>query len=103
MDSAHTDHASSQDVMLDIEAELAYWRRCYEKQGFHRSGWKFDAYEPTLKFGYDAFLLHYRSSLEPLLPALKERYESHLPATQRLDWSRSQTIIRQTWQRMQVG
>jgi hypothetical protein len=93
-------HASSQDVVLDIEAELAYWRTCYTKRPFHQSGVPFEAYVDTLKFGYDAYLLYYRHDLELLLPALKERYEQRLPPELRLDWRRTQNLIKATWQRM---
>lgn len=88
-------------LVIDIEAELGFWRRCYRKSPFHRRGLGFDAYVPTLKFGYDAYLLFHHHELGSLLPALKERYASRLPATQRLDWSCSQNIIRETWRRMQ--
>jgi hypothetical protein len=94
-------HASPRDVVLDIEAELKYWRQCYRKRPFHQRGLPFEAYVPTLKFGYDAYLLHHREALELLMPALKERYLHHLPCEQRLEWSRSQRIIRETWQRIQ--
>ncbi|MGH8060844.1 MAG: hypothetical protein ACREO7_02400 [Pseudoxanthomonas sp.] len=92
----------SHGVVIDIEAELGFWRQCYRKWPFHRRGLGFDAYVPTLKFGYDSYLLFHRHELGSLLPALKERYVNRLPADQRLDWSCSQNIIRETWRRMQV-
>ncbi|MEO8365045.1 MAG: hypothetical protein ABI538_02440 [Pseudoxanthomonas sp.] len=87
--------------MIDIEAELNFWRKCYRKWPFHRRGLGFDVYIPTLKFGYDSYLLYHRQELDTLLPALKERYAYRLPAAQRLGWSCSQNIIRETWRRLQ--
>jgi hypothetical protein len=91
----------SQGVILDIEAELGFWRQRYRNWPFHRRGLGFDAYVPTLKFGYDSYLLFHRYELGSLLPALKIRYTNQLPAAQRLDWACSQRIIRETWRRMQ--
>lgn len=87
-------------VIVDIEAELSYWRDCFQEHEFHRPGMHFDAYVPTFKFGYDAYLLHHQNPLDELLPALKARYESSLTEAQRLEWSRGQSIIKSTWQRM---
>ena len=88
-------------VVVNIESELAYWRQCFEQKSFHQSGQRFESYVPTFKFGYDAYLQHHRDPLEMLLPSLKARYEHSLPSTQRLDWARDQSIIKETWQRMQ--
>lgn len=87
-------------MVIDIEAELGFWRQRYRKWPFHRRGLSFDAYVPTLKFGYDSYLLFHRHELGSLLPALKDRYANRLPASQRLDWACSQSIIRETWRRM---
>ena len=95
--------ATPQDVMLDIDAELRYWRGCYRQMQFHRGTHEFDDYIPTLKFGYDQYLLHYRRELEDLLAAMKPRYERSIPEWQQLDWSMSQAIIRAAWKRMKSG
>ncbi len=102
MGNVHGIHASSQNVVLDIEAELAYWRTCHAKKPLQPSGAPFEACVATLKFGYDAYLLYHRDDLELLLPALKERYAHRLQPEQRLDWSRAQSLIRATWQRMRT-
>ncbi len=93
--------ADSCGIVVDIEAELDFWRQRYRKWPFHRRGLRFDVYVPTLKFGYDCYLLYHRHELDSLLPALKQRYAYLLPAAQRLDWPRSQDIIREAWRRMQ--
>lgn len=101
MDPSNVMRTHSHGVVIDIEAELDFWRKCYRKRPFHRRGLGFDAYVPTLKFSYDSYLLYHRHELDVLLPALKQRYAYRLPAAQRLDWPCSQSIIRETWRRMQ--
>lgn len=95
--------ATPQDVMLDIDAELRHWRGCYRDSPFHRTTREFDDYIPTLKFGYDTYLLNYHKDLDELMDKLKQRYERSVPEWQRLDWPLSQTIVRETWKRMQSG
>jgi hypothetical protein len=95
--------STPQDVMLDIDAELRHWRGCYRESAFHRNAREFDDYIPTLKFGYDLYLLNYRAELDDLLAALKQRYERSEPEWQRLDWALTEAIIRATWKRMKSG
>jgi hypothetical protein len=94
-------YADSRGLVIDIEAELDFWRQCYRRCPFHQRGLKFDAYVPTLKFGYDSYLLYHHGDLDELLPALKGRYAHQLPVAQRLSWSCSQIIVRETWRRLQ--
>ncbi len=101
MSSARNEIAeSSQEVMLDIEAEIRYWRECYLQRPFFMSNAKFEAYLPTLKFGYDTFLLNHHHQLEQLMPVLKERYENRVPAHDRIDWHHGESIVSEIWQRM---
>ena len=95
--------STPQDVMLDIDAELRHWRGCYRESAFHRSSCEFDDYIPTLKFGYDLYLLNHRAELDMLLSTLKQRYERSIPEWQQLDWPLSEAIIRETWKRMKSG
>src|SRR5688572_19304555 len=94
--------STPQDVMLDIDAELRYWRSCYRESAFHRSAREFDDDIPTLQFSYDIYLLSYRAELDDLLTTLKQRYERSVPEWQRLDWPLSEAIIRETWNRMRL-
>ena len=95
--------ATPQDVMLDIDAELRHWRGCYRDSPFHRTAREFDDYIPTLKFGYDVYLLNHHKDLDALMDNLKQRYERSVPEWQRLDWPLSEAIVRETWKRMQSG
>ncbi len=101
MSSARNEMAGySQEAMLDIEAEIRYWRERYLQRPFFMSNTKFEAYLPTLKFGYDTFLLNHHHQLEQLMPVLKERYENRVPAHDRIDWHHGESIVGEIWQRM---
>ena len=91
---------SSQEVVIDIEAEIRYWRLCYTQRPFFTSSAAFEAYLPTLKFGYDSFLLNHHHPLDQLMPVLKERYENRVPAHDRIDWHHGESIVSDIWQRM---
>ncbi|HYM87135.1 MAG TPA: hypothetical protein VET30_10410 [Pseudoxanthomonas sp.] len=95
--------ATPQDVMLDIDAELRHWRGCYRESAFHSVQREFDDYIPTLKFGYDVYLLNYQKDLDGLMQHLRQRYERSVPEWQRLDWTLGEAIVRATWKRMQSG
>ena len=103
MGSIRDIRSTAQDVMLDIDSELRHWRGCYRESAFHRSSREFDDYIPTLKFGYDVYLLNYRHDLDALMVNLRQRYERTVPQWQRLDWPLSEAIVRETWKRMRTG
>lgn len=92
-----------QDVMLDIDAEMRHWRGCYRDSVFHHCDREFDDYIPTLKFGYDTYLLNYQKDLDALMEGLRQRYQRSIPEWQRLEWPLSEAIVRETWKRMQKG
>ena len=95
--------STRQDVMLDIDAELRYWRGCYRESAFHREPVEFDDYIPTLKFGYDAYLLNHRRNLDEFMGSLEQRYLHAVPQWQQLDWSIGEAVVRAAWKRMQQG
>lgn len=92
-----------QDVILDIDAELRYWRGCYRESAFHRTSVEFDDYIPTLKFGYDTYLLNHHRNLDELMAGLERRYQRVVPQWQQLDWSVGEAVVRETWKRMRQG
>jgi hypothetical protein len=88
------------NVMLDIDSELDYWRRNYGQAAFHRTARTFEQYLPTLKFGYDMYLLNHGDGLDDLLPVMRARYEATMEGDQSLDWPLAEAVIRETWKRM---
>ena len=89
-----------QNVMLDIDSELHYWRENYTQAAYHRTPRPFDQYVSTLKFGYDMYLLNHGRGLEELLPVMRARYQATMDSYQCLDWPLAEAVIRETWKRM---
>lgn len=94
--------APGQGVLLDIEAELEYWRRIFPTTEFRDASLPFDDYVPTIKFGYDCFLLFHRQPLAEILPGLRDRYGKTVPRHQQLDWRWADQIVRHAWGRMRA-
>ncbi len=103
MDPFLDTYAYPQNLALDIEAELDYWRGCYKKMPFHKPGLPFETYVPAIKFGYDCYLAHYRDDLDLVLPALKQRYERDFPQPRRLNWGTCQRILRAVWEHIKLS
>lgn len=95
--------SDDKNVMLDIEREIAFWRLHYAQSAFHRSPRPFESYAPTLKFGYDMYLLGGGCDLAKLLPAMRVRYEATDWGLDHLEWPLAEAVIRETWKRMQPG
>ena len=89
-------------AVLDIVAELEYWKSCYPYRTFFHNRLPFDAYVPTFKFGYGTFLLHHKQRLADVLPKLEQRYAG-MPQRDRLDWKWAAPIVRATWKRMDAS
>ena len=94
--------APGQGVLLDIEAELEYWRRVFPDTEFRATSLPFSDFVPTIKFGYDCFLLFHRQALAEVLPSLRTRYASQIPRHQQLEWRWADQIVRHAWGRMRA-
>ena len=88
------------NVMLDIDSELYYWRENYHQAAFHRMPRAFEQYVPTLKFGYDMYLLNHGRGLDELLPVMRARYQATMDDYESLEWPLAEAVIRETWKRM---
>lgn len=95
--------APGQGVLVHIDAELAYWRQVFPQTEFSKIALPFDAFVPTIKFGYDCFLLYYKEPLAEVLPRLRERYEKTVATHQRLEWRWADQIVRHAWGRMRAN
>lgn len=94
--------APGQGIILDIQAELAYWARIVPESEFRDLPLRFDDLVPTIKFGYDCFLLFHHQKLAEVLPALRERYMVTVPVHQQLDWRWADQIVRHAWGRLRA-
>ena len=91
-----------QGVLLDIEAELNYWRGVFPTTEFRDASLPFEDFIPTIKFGYDCFLLFHRQPLAEILPGLRDRYGKTVARHQQLDWRWADQIVRHAWGRMRA-
>lgn len=98
-----TKTAPGQGVLLDIVAELEYWRRIFPTTEFAQASLSFDDFVPTIKFGYDCYLLFHRQPLAEILPGLRGRYTSQIASHQQLDWRWADQIVRHAWGRMRAS
>lgn len=90
-------------VLLDIEAELMYWERVLPESEFRDISVSFASLVPTIKFGYDCYLLYHGKPLAEILPSLRERYANKVSSRDQLDWRWADQIVRHAWGRMQAG
>ncbi len=88
------------NVVIDMNAELAHWEKCYRSSGFHRPDFNFRDYLSSLKFAYDAYLRCHGQPLEILLPILHKRYVKTLPLNDQLEWDRMSRIVVAVWARL---
>ncbi len=91
-----------QGLLVDIDAELDYWRSIHADTEFHHADLKFDRLVPTIKFGYDCYLLYHRQHLAELLPSLRQRYQAQVPSHAQVDWRWADQILRHAWGRMRT-
>ncbi len=95
-----TKGSRSRGVMVDIDAELDYWREILPTSELRSLPLRFEHLVPTIKFGYDCYLLYHRQPLAELLPSLRDRYQKQVPDRSQLDWRWADQILRHTWGRM---
>ncbi|WP_334180043.1 hypothetical protein [Pseudoxanthomonas sp.] len=94
---ARTAHSTAQ--IVDIDAELAYWKTRLNEDTFQVVGATVGDLEKCLKIGYDAYLLHHRQEFDEIAPALRDRLQRDCPDTP-IGWYRAQPIMRAVWQRL---
>ena len=90
-------HATAQ--IVDIDAELAYWKTRLNEDTFQVVGATVSDLEKCLKIGYDAYLLHHRHDFDEIAPSLRDRLQRYCPDTP-IGWYRAQPIMRAVWQRL---
>ncbi|MBA3930739.1 hypothetical protein J2X02_003610 [Pseudoxanthomonas japonensis] len=94
---ARSTHSTAQ--IVDIDAELAYWKTRLNEDTFQVVGATVGDLERCLKIGYDAYLLHHRQEFEEIAPSLRDRLQRDCPDTP-IGWYRAQPIMRAVWQRL---
>lgn len=87
-------------VLVNIEAELSYWRDIFPAVEFGRMSLPFSHFVPTIKFGYDCYLLYPKYNLDDALPFFRQRYFTQVPLTQQVEWRWVDQILRHSWGRL---
>lgn len=87
-------------VLLDIDSELDYWRQTMPESEFRAMSMSFTRFIPTIKFGYDCYLMYHQQPLAEILPTLRDRYRDRVPVSDQLDWRWADQIVRHAWGRM---
>lgn len=95
--------APGQGVFVDVAAELEYWRRIFPTTELAGIALPFDSFVPTIKFGYDCFLIYNSEKLAEVLPRLRLRYAETVPVDQQLDWRWADQIVRHAWGRLRAN
>lgn len=95
--------APGQGVIVDIDSELAYWRTVLPASEFRHLPVAFEDLVPTIKFGYDCFLLFHHQTLAEVLPGLRDRYVKQVPYELQLDWRWADQITRHAWGRLRAS
>ncbi|MEL1266241.1 hypothetical protein [Pseudoxanthomonas putridarboris] len=99
MASQHLRNTFATTQIVDIDAELAYWKTRLHETTFQVVGATVNDLETCLKVGYDGYLLHHRQAFDEVAPALRERLRRYCPSTP-IGWYRAQPIMRAVWQRL---
>lgn len=99
MASQYARNTPSTAQIVDIDAELAYWKTRLHENTFQVVGATVNDLETCIKVGYDGYLLHHRQAFDEVAPALRERLQRYCPGTP-IGWYRAQPIMRAVWQRL---
>jgi len=86
--------------VVDVQAEVRYWKLEYVTRDFHEAGTPFSRYEPVLRFAYDAYLHHHAQSLAEVIDVLHHKYVETFDSWNMLAWTKVEAILREVWLRM---
>jgi hypothetical protein len=86
--------------VVDVQAELRYWKHCVSEHAFYEDGTPFARYEPLLRFSYDAYLRHYAQPLDQVIASIRQRYEQQFDAWHSPAWGKVEPVLREVWMRM---
>ncbi len=86
--------------VVDIHAEMAYWKNEIHTHPFYEQGTPFSRYEPVLRFAYDAYLRYYAQPLEEVLERIHHKYVEQFDQWHGLAWSHVEPLLQEVWIRM---
>lgn len=83
--------------MLDIDAEIAYWRGHYARTC---PAWEFAAYEPAIRLGIQACLHAHGRSFEEVRAGLGDCYDLAREGSA-LEWKYARAVALASWLRIE--
>jgi hypothetical protein len=86
--------------VVDMHAELKYWRQSVADHAFYESGTPFSRYEPLLRFSYDAYLRYYAQPLEDVIDSIRQKYGDQFDEWHNPPWSKVEPVLQEVWMRM---
>ena len=88
--------SSSIDLALDVEAELAYWRKCFrDLPGC--SQMRLEDIKPALKLGTDAALQARGRDFDEIADELQIRYH-RIRGESLVPWDQARPVVRAVWE-----
>lgn len=86
--------------VVDVQAELKFWKAEIHHHAFHQAGTPFARYEPLFRFAYDAYLRHYTLPLEEVIESIRHKYAEVFDPWRGLPWEKAQAVLQEVWMRM---
>lgn len=86
--------------VVDVQAELKYWKAEIHRHAFHEAGTPFSRYEPALRFAYDAYLRHHAQPLSEVLGTIHHKYVDCFDPWRALAWPTMVDVLTDIWLRM---
>jgi hypothetical protein len=83
---------------VDLEAEMAYWRRVHASGRLGRHGF-FD-YAALLKMGYEVYLAYPRATEAQLYRVLQDSYHRLAPSLA-VPWDEARWLVRHAWHHLE--
>lgn len=87
------------EIMVDTNAEEAYWRQNYVNRPYVVEGTAFTEYKPAYRFGADAHTRHAGKSFDEAEAELGQEWD-HFKGTSSLTWDQAKLAARDAWHRV---
>jgi hypothetical protein len=87
--------------VLDMESELAYWRRYYRRLP-GGGALRYGDYDPAVKLGLEAYMRSHGRGLAEMEEELMRCYKRTRGAS-RLEWDQARSVVKLAWDHVRLG
>ena len=87
------------EIMVDTNAEEAYWRQHYVNRPYVTEGTSFTEYKPAYRYGADAHTRHPGKSFDEAEAELGQDWD-RFKGTSSLTWDQARLAARDAWHRV---